>query len=296
MITVLGATGNTGRVVAETLLDAGRKVRLFGRSADKLAALAARGAEVMEGDLTDAASLTRSFAGSEAAYTLIPPNYATTDYRAYQKRAGEALAEAVRRSGMRNVVLLSSIGAQHPSGTGPIAGLHEQEKRFKAIPGLNALFLRAAYFFENHFVSLSLIRHQGINGSAIRGDVPLATTASRDVGLMAAQALLALDFTGPVVRHALGPADLTMQQATAIIGRVIARPELEYVQFPDDAALAGMLGAGLPENMARLYLEMSHAVNEGLVAASEGRNASNTTTTRLEDFAEVVLAPAFRAL
>jgi uncharacterized protein YbjT (DUF2867 family) len=296
MITIMGATGNTGRVVAETLLGTGKKIRVLGRSEERLRPFVNRGAEAMEGDADDAAFLTRAFQGSDAVYTLIPPNLAAADYRAYQKQVGEAITEAVRRSGVKNVVLLSSIGAQHPSGTGPIAGLHEQEERLKGIQGLNALFLRAGYFFENHFLTLGLIKQQGINGSALRGDVPIAMIASHDVGEVAANALAKPDFKGPTVREALGAADLTMQEATRIIGRAIEHPDLGYMQFPYEAALEGMKAMGLPERMASLYVEMSRGINEGLVVSTEGRNAKSTTPTRFEDFARDALAPAFRAM
>jgi uncharacterized protein YbjT (DUF2867 family) len=296
MIAIMGATGHTGRLVAEALLAAGKEVRVLGRSSDRLQALTARGAEAMAGDATDAAFLARAFQGCDAVYTLIPPDYAAPDYRAFQAKVGEATVHALCESKVRNVVLLSSIGAQHPSGTGPIAGLHEQEKRLAAVAGLNALFLRAGYFYENHFSTLGLIKQQGINGSAFRGDVPIPMIASRDVGRAAAHALMSLDFKGPVVREALGAADLTMDECTRIIGAAIERPDLRYVQFPYEAALEGMLAMGLGRSIASLYIEMSHGVNEGRVVSVEGRNARNTTPTRFDDFARSALAPAYRAM
>lgn len=296
MITVMGATGNTGRAVVDALLGAGHKVRVLGRSSDRLQPLAARGAEAVPGDPADAAYLARAFTGSDAVYTLIPPDATVPDYRAYQARMGEAIVEGVGRSGVRNVVLLSSIGAQHPSGTGPIAGLHAQEKRLAAISGLNALFLRAGYFYENHFATLGLIRHQGMNGSAFRGDVKLPMTAARDVGRLAADALMKLDFEGPTVRHALGAADLSMDEATRIIGEAIGHPDLRYVQFPYEAALDAMIGMGLSKSLASLYVEMSRGVNDGLVTNDQPRSAANTTPTRFEDFAKTALAPAYRAM
>lgn len=296
MITILGATGNTGRVAAEILLGAGRKIRVLARAKERLQPLAAKGADVMTGEITDAAFLTRAFTGSDAVYTLIPPDYVVADYRAYQTRAGEAMAAAIRKSGVRHVVFLSSIGAQHDAGTGPIAGLHEHEVRLAALPGLNVLFLRAAYFYENHFSTLGLIKQQGINGSAMRGDVPIPMIASRDIGEVAANALLKLDFTGPTTRWTLGAADLTMDQATQIIGDAIEHPGLRYVQFPYDAALEAMLAMGLSKSIASLYVEMSRGINEGLVVSTEKRGPGNTTPTRFEDFARSALAPAYRAM
>ena len=44
MFVVLGATGNTGRATAESLLSKGHKVRAVGRSAERLEALVLKGA------------------------------------------------------------------------------------------------------------------------------------------------------------------------------------------------------------------------------------------------------------
>ena len=70
MITVMGATGNTGRKITELLLEAGEGVRALGRSPDKLAELNALGAETVAGDVRDANYLGSTFAGADAVYTL----------------------------------------------------------------------------------------------------------------------------------------------------------------------------------------------------------------------------------
>jgi uncharacterized protein YbjT (DUF2867 family) len=52
MITVMGATGHTGKKITEALLNAGEKVRALGRSESKLAELKWAGAEALIGDAT----------------------------------------------------------------------------------------------------------------------------------------------------------------------------------------------------------------------------------------------------
>ncbi|HEX5434483.1 MAG TPA: NAD(P)H-binding protein, partial [Candidatus Angelobacter sp.] len=73
MYVVTGATGNTGRIVANRLLDAGKKVRVISRNAEHLKRFVARGAEPFTADLQDLAALTRAFSGAEAVYAMIPP-------------------------------------------------------------------------------------------------------------------------------------------------------------------------------------------------------------------------------
>jgi len=294
MITVMGATGNTGKPVVLKLIKEGCQVRALSRGLDKLKPLTEQGAETLSGDVSDAAFLSRAFAGAEAAYVLIPPLYQADDLLAYQNRVGESIRKALSASGVRHVVFLSSLGAEQSTGTGPIVGLHLIENRLREMPGLNVLLLRAGYFFENHFGSLGLIKQQGINGGAIAPDVPIAQIATRDIADAAASALLERDFSGVVVRELLGPRDLPMAEATRILGAKIGKPDLKYVQFPYDAFAGALLQIGFSANIAGLFAEMSGAINAGRVRSLEGRNGRNTTRTTFEAFADT-LAAAYKA-
>jgi len=289
MITVMGASGNTGRLVAEGLLARGEKVRVVGRDAGRLAPLVARGAEAAVGDATDAGFLARAFAGAETAYTLIPPDLRAPDFRAHQDRVGEATAQALRQAGVKRVVFLSSVGADLPSGTGPIVGLHLQEERLRKL-GVATLLLRPGYFFENLHASLPIIRHQGVNGGAIAPDVKMAMIATRDIGAAAVAAIVARDFTGVEVRNLLGPRDLSMAEATRILGAAIGKPDLAYVQFPYEAFAGALVQAGLTPDMAGLYAEMSRAFNDGIVKVVGGRTPASTTPTTFESFAKELAA------
>ncbi|HVY37507.1 MAG TPA: NAD(P)H-binding protein [Polyangia bacterium] len=292
-VTVLGATGKTGRAAAERLLAAGVEVKAVARSADKLAGLAQKGAQPAAADLTDTAALAGALRGSDAAYLMIPSDYTKPDLLGQYARAGESITRAVRDAGLRRAVLLSSLGADAASGTGPIAGLHGVEEGLKAVPGLNLLILRPGYFYENSYGTLGLIKHQGINGGAILPDVPIPTIAAADIGGAAADALRRGDFSGTVVRELSGPRDLTMAEATRILGKAIGKPDLAYVQFPDEGYVEGLKSAGFAPDAARLFLEMSQAFNNGLVRPQPGAEKLRTTTT-FEAFADV-FAQAYRA-
>src|SRR5262245_34964090 len=219
MISVMGATGHVGGETVRRLVEAGEKVRALGRSKGKLAELA--GAEAMAGDAVDPAYLTSAFRGADAVFTLLPPDLQSRDYRALQDRQGEAALKAIRDSGVRYVVLLSSVGADQASGTGPIAGLHAQEERLRGLDGVNVLALRPGYFFENFYGSLPGIKHQGVLGDAVAPGTVLPMIATRDIGAAAAQALRSRDWSGFVVRELLGPRDLTQPEVARIIGERI---------------------------------------------------------------------------
>jgi uncharacterized protein YbjT (DUF2867 family) len=230
MYVILGASGNTGSIIADFLLLKGKKVRVIGRDAGRLQRFVRKGAEAFTADVSDAAALTKAFSGARAAYLMLPPITSRED----QERESDAIAKAVKESGLRYAVHLSSYGAHVPEGTGPVAGLHSSEQKLNAISGLNVLHLRAAYFMENNLAAIGMIQGMGIFGHALLPDLKLPMIATRDVGDYAAQRLLDLDFSGKQTRELLGERDLSMTEATAVIARGIGKPDLRYEQFPYD--------------------------------------------------------------
>jgi uncharacterized protein YbjT (DUF2867 family) len=188
MIAVMGASGNTGGRISEQLLQQGEKIRALGRSSHRLGGLERKGAELCTGDATDGTFLTSAFRDAAAVYTLLPPDPQSPDLRKQWDQQGEAIVKAIRNSGVRYVVFLSSIGADLSEGTGPIAGLHAQEERLRKLPDVNSLILRPAWFFENFYAILGLIKHHGINGGAVAPDLRIPMIATRDIAEVAARA------------------------------------------------------------------------------------------------------------
>jgi uncharacterized protein YbjT (DUF2867 family) len=289
MYVILGASGNTGSIITDSLLSKGKKVRVVGRDPGRLQRFVRQGAEAFTGDVSDAAALTKAFTGARAAYLLLPPITSRED----QERESDAIAQAVTESGLPYAVYLSSYGAHVPEGTGPVTGLHSAEQKLNAISALNVLHLRAAYFMENNLAAISMIQEMGILGHALLPDLKLPMMTTGDVCNYAAQRLLDLDFSGKQTRELLGERDLSMAEATAIIARGIGKPDLRYVQFPYDQVQQGLEQMGMTPKKAAVYIEMFKAINAGVLAAQEPRSRDNTTPTSFEKFVQDVFAPGY---
>ena len=294
MYVVLGAAGNTGSVVAKALLDGSQKVRVVGRSKERLAGFEILGAEAFAANLMDSGALTRAFTGARAVYSLLPPDLASTDYRAQQDKETNSISSALEAAGVTHVVALSSFGADKPAKTGPVAGLHAMEESFRQIPKLNALYLRAGYFMENTLPQVGIIKSFGMMAGPVRADLALPMIATRDIGAAAADALVKLDFTGHQTRELLGHKDLTYSQMAKIIGAAIGIPDLAYIQLPTEQVLQAMTQMGFSKNMATLMGEMSDALNSGYMHALEPRSQANTTPTLVEEFVHNVFVPAYK--
>src|SRR5947209_4164036 len=109
MFTVFGASGNTGSVVARRLLDAGKKIRVVVRHPEKVAELRSRGAEVLAGDVTDANTVKSALSGSEGAYLLLPPDNASTDLLARNRRIVDDYVSGLAAARVPHAVMLSSV-------------------------------------------------------------------------------------------------------------------------------------------------------------------------------------------
>jgi uncharacterized protein YbjT (DUF2867 family) len=294
MYVVLGASGNTGHIVAKTLLARGQQVRVVGRNASHLQPLATLGAEPFIADLTDASALTKAFQQANSAYVMIPPNLTSNDPLGYADRVGDAIATAVRSTRIKNIVSLSSFGADKSTGTGPVVGLHNLEQRLNQIDSADVLHLRAGYFMENTLGQAAAIRMMGSAVGPVRPDLKLPMIATRDIGAAAADALLRLTFRGKQTQELLGQRDIDYNEVVAIIGNAIGKPKLGYVHAPDDQIRPAMVQMGMSDKFVSLILEMSAALNSGYMRPLESRSARNTTPTSFETFVAQSFVPAYQ--
>ena len=293
MYAIIGASGNTGKVVAGKLLEAGKKVRVIGRDPSRLRQLEEKGGEVVLANVLDSEEITEAFTGAEGVYLMIPPNPSHANTLEYDEQVINALATAVEEAEVKHAVVLSSIGADKPEKTGPVIGLRNLEHKLNGISGLNAIYLRAGYFMENLLPQVSVIKSFGMMGGPVRSDLKLPMIATRDIGATAAQELLNLSFSGQRTRELLGQRDLSYQVAAGIIGKAIGKPDLCYMQLPAAQLKPTLTQMGMSPNFVDLLLQMTDSLNSGYMAPLEPRSAHNTTPTSLETFVAQEFVPRY---
>lgn len=226
---------------------------------------------------------------------MVPEDTSRIDLRAHQERISGSFSAAGSRAQVPYVVALSSIGAQHSEKTGPIVGLHNLEQKLSRISGLNVLSLRCGYFMENLHLSLAPLHAMGMVPGGLRADFTMPWIATRDIGAYAANRAIARDFSRISIQELHGQRDLSMQQAAAVIGTAIGKPNLEYKQLPVPVLEGALAQMGLPERTVALLVEMWSGANAGLIVPLESRSAENSTPTSLESFAAEVFARAYAA-
>lgn len=295
MFVVLGSTGNTGAAAVKTLLAKGAKVRAVGRDSTKIQEVLGGGVEPFVADIYDPVSLTKAFEGGEGAYVMLPPRAKEPELLASGAKMSDAITAALKASTVPRVVVLSSVGAQHDKRTGPIQALHDLEQKLGAVEGKNFLMLRPAAFMENFLMLTGLIKAMGFLAGGIKGTVKMPMIAARDIGDVAANALIAGDFSGTEILELHGQRDICFDEASQAIGAEIGKPKLSYQNFPNFMVEQALKQMGIPGKTASLMTEMTDAANDGLLNPTQPRSEKTTTPTSIEAWAKEVFVPVYNA-
>jgi uncharacterized protein YbjT (DUF2867 family) len=274
---VAGATGHIGSVVARELLASGHKVRAIVRSAEKAKTLASQGAELFLGEVSDAALLTHALHGADGAFLMQPPPpHDSPDVRAYQNRVTAAEADAVTKSGIRHVVMLSSWGAEKSAGTGPIAGLHVLEEALKKTGAITTI-LRAGSFTENLLNMLPAAQHQSVLPNFFPPELKLGNIATRDIAAVAVRSLLSPPSATEVV-YVLGTHEYSAVDLAAYLSKKLGK-EVKLLNLPTSAVSGALQQAGMGAPVADLYQELYEGANAGLLGVEPGHRIEKGTTT-----------------
>jgi uncharacterized protein YbjT (DUF2867 family) len=282
-----GSTGNISKPIAAALINAGHEVVIVTSDANKKGVIQNLGAKAAIGNVNDVSFLTETFKGADAVYLMIPPTFTTEDWPTHIKQIADNYIQAIKDSGIKKIVQLSSIGAHLGYGAGPINGLAYLEQQLSKLENAAVLSLRPSYFYTNFFTMADLIKNAGIMGSNFgQANEKMVLVHPSDIAAVAAKHLLALDFAGH--SHEYISSDVrTFAEIGQVIGNAIGKPELLWVQFSDEDAYNGMLGAGLKKTTADGYLEMGQGINSGIVQEDYfNSGAEPQGKVKLEDFAK----------
>ncbi|QEC69479.1 NAD-dependent dehydratase [Panacibacter ginsenosidivorans] len=288
---ITGSLGNIGLPVTKALLKAGHDVTVITSKQQNVEAIEALGAKAAVGSVEDVDFLTKTFAGANAVYTMVPPNFGAAEWKKWIGSIGKNYADAIKANGIKYVVNLSSVGAHRENGVGPVSGLHLAEEALNSLTDVNIKHLRPAYFYQNLFSNIGLIKNAGIIGSNfnVTGN-KFGLVDPSDIAAVAIETLLQLNFTGHSIRYIVSD-EVSTNAIANEIGKAIGKPDLAWVSFTNEQAYDGMKQAGLPEEITKNYVEMGEAVNSGIMYEDYWKNHPSTLgKTKLADFAKIFAA------
>lgn len=273
MYAITGVTGHVGGAAARALR--GHPIRTVGRNP---------AANDVVADLADAEALTSAFKGCDGAFVLLPTIPPFTD--AAHRHVADAVAAAVRASGLPHVVLLSSWGADLAEGTGPVRWLHHIENRLRAT-GTILTALRSPHFQEKVETVLDAATGAGVYPVfADSADVPIPMVATGDIGAVVARCLIEPPAAGEVV--VLQAPAYTERQVAEALGEQLGRP-LKVVTVPRPGRLDALTSTGVPPALAAELVALFNADEDGRLQPRGDRSVR--CTTEITETLRTVLQP-----
>lgn len=259
MYIILGATGNVGSAVAETLLLNNQKVTVVTREKKNAQQFADKGAVIAEADVLDVQTLTNILNTGKRAFILNPPAAPSADMVQVESKSKDALIEAIRNSSLEKIVVESTYGAQKGDAIGDLGVLYELEKGLKDLP-LSVTFTRGAYYMSNWKYSLETAKTDGKIYTLYPIDFKLPMVAPADIGRIAAQLLReSKDSTG--IYHVEGPAHYSSADVAIAFSKALNK-KVEAVEIPPARWKQYLEKGGFSPNSAESMMNMTRLTIE----------------------------------
>ncbi len=312
-ITITGSLGNISKPLTEELVRKGHSVIVISSNPEKQAAIEALGATAAIGTIEDVAFLTATITGADAVYTMLPPpDYSNLnpnlDLLAECKKIGNKYAQAIRQSGVKRVVHLSSVGAHLDKGNGLLIFHHIMEKILGELPSNVAItFIRPTGFYNNLYSFIDMIKGKGfiaqlltlrfyglipllkgktgIIASNYGGEDKTVWVSPLDIATVIAEEITT-PFVGRNVRY-VASEELTCNEIASILGTAVGKPFLKWAILSDKQLQSGMESLGMPKNIAAGLVEMQAAVRTGVIDEDYYRNRPKEMgKVKMKDFAK----------
>jgi uncharacterized protein YbjT (DUF2867 family) len=294
-IIITGSLGHISKPLTEELVQKGHAVTVISSNSQKQKDIEALGAAAAIGSLEDLDFLIATFTGAAAVYCMVPPaNYFdhNLDLTAYCHNIGNNYAQAIRASGVKRAIHLSSIGAHLDKDSGIILAHRDVEVMLNNLADVAVTFMRPVAFTYNLYGYLGMIKSQGVIGANYGAEDIIPWVSPVDIA-----AAIAEEFETPLVGKKVryvASEELTGNQTANILGAAIGKPDLKWVLVSNQQMQSGLETAGMNPEIAAGLVEMYAALHTGLLSEDYFRNRPAAMgKVKLADFAKE-FAAAFK--
>lgn len=287
-IIITGSLGNISKPLAATLVEKGHLVTVITSSTERQKEIEKLGAKAAIGSVEDLGFLTQTFTEADAVYCMIPrANYfdPNLDLDAFTRKIGNTYAQAIKQSGVKRVVFLSSIGAHLEKNSGIIQRYNEIEAVLKQLSDVSITFMRPTSFYYNLLAYIPMIKNQGAISVNYGGDELIPWVSPNDIAEAIAEEITnPLD--GKKVRY-VASEELNGQETARILGEAIGKPDLKWQLISDEEVLNGLVSVGMQPKIAAGLVEMYAGLYSGLLSEDYNKNKPAVLgKTKLADYAK----------
>ena len=289
-IVLTGSLGNIGKPLTKLLVSNGHQVTVISSKSERIQAIEALGAIPAIGTIQDEDFLASTFGGADVVYLMEAWEGIGSlfdkdlDFLAEFRKVANTYVAAIKRSGVTNIVHLSSIGAHADKGTGSLLVHHNVENILRTLPENHHIkFLRPVGFFSNIYRWLPKIQSQMTIVQSYGGDRKEPWVSPQDIAQTIADAMEA-PFTGRSVQYVASD-EVSPNEIALALGKSINHPELKWKVVPSDELLDQMLSAGINEWIAKGMIAMQQAQQDGSLYEDYYKNKPELGKVKLADFA-----------
>ncbi|KAK1180063.1 SDR family oxidoreductase [Streptomyces sp. NBS 14/10] len=260
-IVVTGATGHLGRLVVEGLLEKvpADQIVAVVRDADKAADLAARGVQLRIADYSRPETLQGAFAAGDKVLLI---SGSEVGRRVPQH---QAVIDAAKEAGVALLAYTSVLGG--PAADFTLADEHKVTEQAIQASGLPYVLLRNGWYHENYTEQLApVLEHGAVVNNAAGGRVASASRA--DYAAAAVEVLTGEGHEGKAYELS-GDTAWSFEEYAAEIAKQTGK-EIAYGPVPAETHKAILTGAGLPEPLAEILVDVDAAISRGRLAGTPG--------------------------
>lgn len=290
-IVLTGSLGNIGKPLAETLISNGHAVTVISSNAERQKNIELLGAKAAIGTLQDVDFLAETFKGADIVYLMETMEAAgnmfdqSVDFISDITKIGENYKAAVERSGVQQLIHLSSIGAHTNEGTGIIRFHHNVESILRQLPaGIAIKFIRPVSFYINLFSAIQNIKSQGAIISNYGGDVKEPWVSPKDIAAVIAEEV-DQPFEGKTIRYVASD-EVSPNEIAQALGEAIGKPDLKWQVIPSEQLLNSWLSIGFNEQVARGFVELQESQGSGKLYVDYHQHQPALGKVKLKDFAK----------
>ena len=254
-IVVTAATGHLGRLVIDELLERvpADQVVAVARNAAKAAPFAARGVEVRVADYNDPVALAKAFGAGDTVLLI-------SGLEANRVAQHQAVIDAAKAAGVERIAYTSVLGG--PEADFDLAADHITTEQAILDSGLPYTFLRNGWYHEVYTEQIAVQLEHGVIGSA--GDGRIGSASRRDYAAAAAVVLTGQGHE-KTAYELNGDTAWTLTEYAAELSKQSGK-DVAYNNVPAETHVGVLTGAGLPEPLARIFVDVDNAIERGRLA------------------------------
>lgn len=278
MILVTTPTGNTGSMILQQLVERGQQVRIFVRDPEKIPADILEKVEVSTGSLLNESEFTKALQECDMLYFCVPQSNTQEDVNTYYENFAHVASNAIKYSGTRRVVYLSSGGKESNLQAGLITALHKGEDIINQ-SGASVRALRCPVFFETLLYQIESLKKTGMFFLPIDGNYKMPQVAVKDIASKAVEFLIDTTWTGVEGYSLHGPADISYNEIAIQMSELTGKSILFQKVSSKDYIKTLLEQHHTSEAFAISLTEMLTAIGNGLYDTDTRTEATATPTT-----------------